>query len=47
LGAYYGLAEIRSDTVTNTNVEVLLHCDSSKGDIVRPKKYSMSSINFD
>ena len=47
LGAFYGLTEIRSDSVTNSNVEVLLNCDSRKGDIVRPKKYSMSSINFD
>lgn len=46
LGAFYGLTEIRSDPVTNSNVEVLLQCDSSKGDIVRPKKYSMASIIF-
>tara|TARA_B100000674_G_scaffold231075_1_gene190109 strand:+ start:828 stop:1865 length:1038 start_codon:yes stop_codon:yes gene_type:complete len=47
LGAFYGLTEIRSDPVTNSNIEILLECDSRKGDIVRPKKYSMASINFD
>ena len=47
LGAFYGLGEIRSDPVTNINVEILLNCDSRKGDIVRPKKYSMASINLE
>ena len=47
LGAFYGLGEIRSDPVINTNVEILLECDSRKGDIVRPKKYSMASISLD
>ena len=47
LGAFYGLDEIRSDPVTNDNIQVLLKCDSRKGDIVRPKKYSMASIDFE
>ena len=47
LGAFYGLGEIRSDPVTNTNVEILMKCDSRKGDIVRPQKYSMASINLE
>ena len=45
--SFYGLDEIRSVPVTNTNVEILLNCDSRKGDIVRPKKYSMASINLE
>jgi ADP-ribosylglycohydrolase len=47
LGAFYGLEAIRSDPVTNTNIQVLLECDSRKGDIVRPKKYSMASIDLE
>lgn len=47
LGAFYGLEEIRSDPVTNSNIEVLMKCDSRNGDIVRPKKYSMASIDLE
>ena len=47
LGAFYGLVEISSDPVTNSNIQVLLNCDSKKGDIVRPKKYSMASIELE
>ena len=43
LGAFYGLEKIRSDPVTNSNVDVLMNCDSKKGDIIRPDKYSISS----
>ena len=46
LGAFYGLGGISSDPVTNSNIQVLLECDSRDGDIIRPQKYSMSNLNF-
>jgi len=46
LGAFYGFEKISSDPLTNSNIEVLLNCDSKNGNIVRPEKYSISSINF-
>jgi ADP-ribosylglycohydrolase len=46
LGAFYGLKDIRSDPVTNSNIEVLLECDTRNGDIVRPEKYSVASLNL-
>jgi ADP-ribosyl-[dinitrogen reductase] hydrolase len=41
LGAYYGYDKINEDEVTKNNINVLLNCDSSRGDIIRPKVYKM------
>ena len=46
LGAFYGLSTIRSNPITNSNIQTLLQCDSRDGDIIRPEKYSLSNLNI-
>jgi ADP-ribosylglycohydrolase len=46
LGAFYGLSTLSSNPVTNSNIKILLECDSRNGDIIRPQKYSLSNLNI-
>lgn len=41
MGAYYGISKLNEDEITKNNIEILLSCDTSKGDIVRPKEYEI------
>ena len=44
MGAYYGLEKLNEDDITRYNISTLLSCDTSKGDIIRPKEYEIKKF---
>lgn len=47
LGAYYGYDNMIQNEVTKTNINTLLNCDSTRGDIIRPPDYRMNQVFID
>jgi ADP-ribosyl-[dinitrogen reductase] hydrolase len=41
LGAYYGLKTLENNEIIKKNIEIMLNCDSTKGDIIRPIEYTL------
>jgi ADP-ribosylglycohydrolase len=42
LGAYYGYDKIIENDITRENIDILLKCDTTQGDIVRPYDYKLT-----
>jgi len=42
LGAYYGYDKIIENNITRANIDVILKCDTTCGDIVRPHDYKLT-----
>lgn len=42
LGAYYGITKIEENEITKENIKTILNCDTTKGDIIRPKEYTLN-----
>ena len=42
LGAYYGYDKIIENNITRKNMDILLNCDTTCGDIVRPPDYKLT-----
>lgn len=46
LGAFYGYEKITENEITKENMNIMMNCDSIKGDIVRPPIYKLPNINI-
>jgi len=46
LGAFYGYEKITENEITKENMNIMMNCDSTKGDIVRPVIYKLPNINI-
>ena len=42
LGAYYGITKIEENEITKENIKTILNCDTTKGNIIRPKEYTLN-----
>jgi len=42
LGAYYGITKIEENEITKENIKIILNCNTTKGDIIRPKEYTLN-----
>jgi len=45
LGAFYGYEKITENEITKENMNIMMNCDSTKGDIIRPPIYKLPNIN--
>ena len=45
LGAFYGYEKITENEITKENMNIMMNCDSTKGDIIRPLIYKLPNIN--
>ena len=45
LGAFYGYQKITENEITKKNMEIIMNCDSTTGDIIRPTIYKLPNIN--
>ena len=44
LGAFYGYKTLTLNEITKNNMKIMMSCDSTKGDIVRPPIYKLPNI---
>ncbi|MCK4967764.1 MAG: ADP-ribosylglycohydrolase family protein [Candidatus Aenigmarchaeota archaeon] len=45
LGAFYGFDAMSADKDIHENIEILLSCTTNRGELTRPKEYTMSEFN--